>query len=178
MGGSDDPSNLIELTVEEHAEAHKKLFEQHGKWQDEIAWKALSGMIGKEEILHQKYKQINRGKIATEETRKKQAQAKIGKKISEKHKKALNEGRKKSKNSEEHIEIIKNIWKNKNLSEEHKNKIKESRLKRTDLSELSKHAGKIGAEKYKNDTERQKRFSEAMKKWWKERKEKQLKVNS
>jgi len=45
MGGTDDLENLIELTVEEHAEAHRKLFEQHGCWQDEIAWKALSGQI-------------------------------------------------------------------------------------------------------------------------------------
>jgi hypothetical protein len=44
-GGSDDPSNIIELTIEEHAEAHRKLFEEHGRWQDEIAWKSLSGQI-------------------------------------------------------------------------------------------------------------------------------------
>lgn len=49
-GGTDDPSNLIYLTVEEHAEAHRLLFEQHGCWQDELAWLALSGHIGKEEI--------------------------------------------------------------------------------------------------------------------------------
>ena len=30
MGGTDDPSNLIELSVEEHAEAHKVLFEKYG----------------------------------------------------------------------------------------------------------------------------------------------------
>jgi HNH endonuclease/NUMOD3 motif len=42
-GGSDDPSNLVELTVEEHAEAHRKLFEQHGRWQDRRAWELLSG---------------------------------------------------------------------------------------------------------------------------------------
>ena len=50
MGGSDHPSNLIELTVEEHAEAHRKLYEEHGLTQDYIAWKALAGQIGKEEI--------------------------------------------------------------------------------------------------------------------------------
>jgi hypothetical protein len=44
-GGTDDPTNIIELTVEEHAEAHRLLFEQHGKWEDELAWKALSGQI-------------------------------------------------------------------------------------------------------------------------------------
>lgn len=50
-GGSDDPSNLVELTVEEHAEAHRKLFEQYGRWQDEVAWKGLAGIIGHEESV-------------------------------------------------------------------------------------------------------------------------------
>jgi len=50
-GGTDDPSNLVELTVEEHAEAHRVLYEKYGRWQDELAWKGLSGMIGKEEII-------------------------------------------------------------------------------------------------------------------------------
>ena len=49
-GGSDDPSNLVHLTVEEHAEAHKKLWEQYGRWQDKIAWQTLSGQIGVQEI--------------------------------------------------------------------------------------------------------------------------------
>ena len=60
MGGSDDPSNIIELTTEEHALAHKKLYEEHGKIQDYVAWKALSGCIGKEEI--HKLLTIKRGK--------------------------------------------------------------------------------------------------------------------
>jgi len=51
LGGTDDPSNLVELTVEEHAEAHRILFEQNGNWQDEVAYKALTGTIGKEEIV-------------------------------------------------------------------------------------------------------------------------------
>lgn len=51
MGGTDDPSNLIELTIEEHADAHRKLYEQHGKREDYLAWKGLSGKIGKEEIM-------------------------------------------------------------------------------------------------------------------------------
>lgn len=53
MGGSDDPSNIVELTLEEHAEAHKKLYEEYGLWQDRIAWLGLSGQIGKEEIIRQ-----------------------------------------------------------------------------------------------------------------------------
>jgi hypothetical protein len=50
MGGTDDPSNLILLSVEDHAKAHRLLFEQHGRWEDEIAWRGLSGLIGKEEV--------------------------------------------------------------------------------------------------------------------------------
>lgn len=42
-GGTDDISNLIELTIEEHAEAHHVLWEQYGRLQDKIAWLMLSG---------------------------------------------------------------------------------------------------------------------------------------
>jgi hypothetical protein len=49
MGGTDEPSNLVELTVEEHAEAHRKLYEEHGSTYDFVAWKALSGQITSDE---------------------------------------------------------------------------------------------------------------------------------
>lgn len=55
-GGTDEDSNIIELTVEEHAEAHRLLFEQYGRWQDRLAWLALSGRIGKEEIIRIRWK--------------------------------------------------------------------------------------------------------------------------
>ena len=54
IGGTDDPSNLIMLTVSEHAEAHKKLYEESGRWEDKIAWQGLSGMIGHDEIIREK----------------------------------------------------------------------------------------------------------------------------
>lgn len=43
MGGSDDPSNLIELTIEEHAKAHFDLWKKFGRIEDKIAWECLSG---------------------------------------------------------------------------------------------------------------------------------------
>jgi hypothetical protein len=54
MGGSDDHCNLIELTVAEHAEAHRILWEKHGKKEDKIAWLSLSAKIGKEELFLEK----------------------------------------------------------------------------------------------------------------------------
>ena len=50
-GGSDDPSNLKKLTIEEHALAHKKLFFIYGNPMDEIAYLGLEGMIDKAECI-------------------------------------------------------------------------------------------------------------------------------
>lgn len=43
MGGTDDPTNLIELTIEEHSQAHLKLYQQYGKTEDLCAYYMLSG---------------------------------------------------------------------------------------------------------------------------------------
>jgi len=51
MGGTDDPSNLVRLTVEEHAEAHQKLYEEYGNYKDYAAWRGLSGYMKKQEII-------------------------------------------------------------------------------------------------------------------------------
>lgn len=57
MGGTDDESNLIKLTADEHAEAHRLLYEQHGCWQDYLAWKGLAGLSSKEEIIQMMYEE-------------------------------------------------------------------------------------------------------------------------
>ena len=53
-GGTDDPDNLIYLTIEEHADAHRLLYEQYRRQEDYLAWKGLTGLIGKDEMLHAK----------------------------------------------------------------------------------------------------------------------------
>jgi len=78
MGGTDDPSNLIELTVEEHAEAHRELWEQYGNIKDYCAWKGLEGTIGKEEIV--RLLMDPTGRVHTEETKQKMSEAHKGKK--------------------------------------------------------------------------------------------------
>lgn len=51
MGGTDDPSNLVEVTLEQHALLHKQLWEDLGQWEDYAAWQGLSNMMGREEII-------------------------------------------------------------------------------------------------------------------------------
>ena len=51
MGGTDDPENIVELTAEEHAEAHRILYNKYGKQEDYVAWKGLEKQIGKEELF-------------------------------------------------------------------------------------------------------------------------------
>ena len=49
-GGDNSPSNLVELTIEEHAEAHRILYEEYGRKQDLAAYLGLSGLASKKEI--------------------------------------------------------------------------------------------------------------------------------
>ena len=85
MGGTDDPNNLIEITVEEHAEAHRMLYEQHGHWQDKVAWQGLAGLIGHYDIMREMWDARKGegntfyGKQHTEETRRKISEARMGK---------------------------------------------------------------------------------------------------
>ena len=83
MGGSNHESNIVLLTVEEHAEAHRILYEEHGKWEDFVAWKALSGQVGKEELFREIRRQANLGRRHSEETKKKIREARARQVISE-----------------------------------------------------------------------------------------------
>ena len=56
LGGSDHPSNLVTLSVQEHAKAHWVLFHLYGHEADRLAWLGLSGLIGKEEIIKESFR--------------------------------------------------------------------------------------------------------------------------
>ena len=101
MGGSDDPSNLIELSVEDHAEAHRLLWEQYGKKEDELAWKGLLGIIGKEELLHELF--VMSGKKSRPPIGHK---ANLGKKWSEEYKKNMSIATKGIKKTQDHKDKI------------------------------------------------------------------------
>jgi len=70
-GGTNDPSNLVFLTVEEHAEAHKKLWEQYDRWQDYVAWKTLSNQITIDEARRLSVSFSLKGKPKSEEQKRK-----------------------------------------------------------------------------------------------------------
>ena len=104
-GGTDDQSNLVRLTVEEHAEAHKLLFEEYGKKEDYIAWKSLSEQIGKEEIFLETSRLggiNNTGKSKSESHRKKISESLRGTSYSESRKKNISESMKGNTNSQNH----------------------------------------------------------------------------
>jgi hypothetical protein len=107
-GGTDNASNIIELTIEEHANAHKILFEKYGRKEDRWAWLGLSGQIGKDEILKE---------IAKSQKGKKKPEG-FGKKISA--------FRRTFKYSEESKRKMSESKKGKIITEEHKNKISKS----------------------------------------------------
>ena len=162
MGGSDDSSNLIELTVEEHAEAHRELWEQYSNIKDYCAWKGLEGTIGKEEII--RLLMDPTGRVHTEETKQKMSEAHKGKpKHTEESKEKLRQFRTGMKLSEEHkAKISKSLEGNtymvgKKLSDETKKKISE--------------AGKGNTNASKNPTvseEERKKRSEASKERWRQ----------
>jgi hypothetical protein len=110
VGGTNDPSNLVELTIEEHAEAHRVLYETYGRNEDKWAWLGLTGQIGKDEILKQ---------IAMSQKGKKKPEG-FGEKISA--------YRKTFKYSEESKLKMSLAKKGKILNGEHKEKIRQARL--------------------------------------------------
>lgn len=114
MGGTNDLSNLIELSVADHAEAHRLLYENHGKYEDLYAYQALSGQISSDkarrEVCRQrmiannptnnpetvkKILESRKHYKHSEETKKNMTNASLGKRKSKEH--AANIGKSHSK---------------------------------------------------------------------------------
>jgi hypothetical protein len=56
-------NTLVKYTIEEHAAEHKRLFKEGGHWKDELAYKGLSGLIGKEEMLREVFSHNGESRI-------------------------------------------------------------------------------------------------------------------
>ena len=111
IGGIDDASNIIEVTIEQHAEEHRKLFEQYGRWQDYVAWKGLLGRMGKEEILRMAASEAmkNRKRTSQEFERGWETRKKNGWKFTEEQKRKISKalkGKSKGVRSKKHKENL------------------------------------------------------------------------
>lgn len=56
MGGSDEPGNLIEVTVTQHSMWHFCNYQLWGNWEDYLAYRALSGQIRGQDVIKYKLK--------------------------------------------------------------------------------------------------------------------------
>lgn len=80
MEGSNDPSNVIELTINEHAAWHYELWVYYGHWEDYIAWKGLQGLLPKAEI--HRLRNIENGKSRLGSKQPQSQKDKVAKKLS------------------------------------------------------------------------------------------------
>ena len=101
-GGTDEPSNLVEVSVEEHAELHLALYLEHGRWQDFYAYQLLAKEVGREKAFYE-MRVIAGSKPMTEEGKRKLSETLKGKVISEEQKKCISNTLKGTKQTEEHI---------------------------------------------------------------------------
>ncbi len=62
LAGIDAPDNLVNLTAEQHTQAHQLLYEINKNEYDRIAFLTLSGQIGKEEAQRRAASVANTGK--------------------------------------------------------------------------------------------------------------------
>lgn len=136
MGGTDDPENLVVVTVEQHAKLHKQLWEDLGYWEDYAAWQGLSGMMGSEEIIqflitgerHHQY-----GKPRTDDVKKKISEKRKGQSLkpwTEERRRKTSESLKGRKPSAATIEAVKKRQIGSKLPEEIKEKMKISQRNR------------------------------------------------
>ncbi len=75
MGGTDDPCNLVEVSVDQHAELHFALYLEHGKLEDYLASKSLANQLDDDAFYAKAVLggriSTNKGKPKTEEHKKK-----------------------------------------------------------------------------------------------------------
>lgn len=152
MGGTDDPENLIELSIEEHAEAHRLLYEQHGRWQDRVAWQGLAGLVGHDEIL----KEMNAarrgsghpfyGKPRSDETKRKISQKLTGHPVSDETKKLWSKQRKGREVSDETKQKIRKANKGKVISEQHRKILRAPKTEEHKKKISESNKGKVRSE--------------------------------
>ena len=163
MGGTDDPSNLMEVSVEEHTNLHLSLYLQYGKREDWVAFNMLLGQMGSEELFLERCR-MGADKYWTNERR-------------EEHSKVMRKRRLGQRHSEEtKRKISLSHTGRKKHTEESKRKLREANLGKV-LSEetrkkISKNHNGLKPNKGKTwwtDGVNSKLLKECPENWWKGR---------
>jgi len=175
MGGTNNPSNLIELSVEGHADAHRILFEQHGRWQDYAAWQGLTGRMTKEEIIRFKLSQTHKGKklsakhieILREKGKKLTGvnNPMFGKTISDSQKQAISKANKGKFMSEKTREKIRQANLGKIRSEESKEKNRLSHLGKVASDETRQKISEANRKRVVTNSHKKKTADKLSKQW-------------
>lgn len=140
-GGTDDPSNIIRLTLLEHAEAHKVLFETYGKLEDKLAWLMLSGRTEEGEETR---KILSKIASQTPEAREKRRISQLGKKASPKTIEKLRQSHLGKILSSEQKQKIGNALKNHPVSKETREKLRAAHLGKKKPPLTEEHKRQIG----------------------------------
>jgi len=108
-GGTDDPSNIIRVSIKEHAEFHYERWVLLGEQYDKIAWRMLSGQISVAQAIKEKQIEsgrkaglLGKGKPKSLEHNRKDAAAQIGNDYS-KNKRWMNKDGKHTRVSYEYV---------------------------------------------------------------------------
>jgi NUMOD3 motif len=117
LKGVNAPDNLVELSLEQHIEVHRRYGEE-GSINDQRAYRALSGQIGKKELLCEIARvNVRKMKHHTLLSRKKMSVSHLGNKshfgipTSQKTKRLLSQALKGRKHSAKHIDAGAKTWK-------------------------------------------------------------------
>jgi len=145
MGGTDDEDNLVDLTVSEHAEAHRKLYDEHGYYQDKIAWLALSGQIDNQEASRRIQSETMKARVYTDEIRRNMSEGQRGKKYNRKGKCSGEKNNFYGKtHSDEARETMRQLKLGVSLSEEHKQRVGDALRGKPKPKLTCPHCGKEG----------------------------------
>lgn len=145
-GGNDDSSNLIELTVEEHAEAHRVLYEKYGKWQDKIAYEGLLKMIDKQTIISEIQSKALKEYHSKPEVKEKYRQLNEQRWKNEEHRKNVSDHTKKQWENPDFVKVHSDFMKEYNKKNWENPKIREKltlRNKNNNRKVISKNDGKV-----------------------------------
>ena len=161
-GGTDHPDNIARLTVAEHAEAHRLLYEKYGRWQDKKAYEGLTGFKGKEQIIKEIAHltgKMSKGRIPSTETRKKISETLKGHTVSPETRAKLSEASKGREPGNKGMKFGP-------LSPEHKKKVSEALKGHKKSPRTAEHTKNFTASRagYRHSEETRKRMTEAQQK--------------